>query len=142
MNRCVFCEIAAKQVDGDLTVYEDEYVFAQVSIHQKLGNHGHVLVIPKRHIENIYELDNDLNAPLMRAIRLLSVAVKETFSAEGIMVRQNNERAAGQDVFHLHFHVVPRYKKDGFERKQYFELPLDERHKIAEQLKAVLSNLE
>ncbi len=142
MNRCIFCEIAAKQVDGDLTVYEDDYVFSQVSLHQKLGNHGHVLVIPKRHIENIYDLSDELNAPLMRAIRLLSVAVKEVFSAEGIMVRQNNEKAAGQDVFHLHFHVVPRYDNDHFETKRYFELSLDDRRKIVGQLKEAILDAE
>ncbi len=135
MKRCVFCEIAAKQVDRDLTVYEDDYVFAQVSLHQKMGNHGHVLVIPKRHVENIYELSDELNAPLMKAIRTVSIAVKNAFSAEGVMIRQNNERAAGQDVFHLHFHVIPRFKNDGFESKQYFELPIDERRKIAAKLK-------
>ena len=109
---CIFCEIAAKRSDPDLTVFEDERVFAQVSLHQKAGNHGHVLVIPQQHVRDIYELPADLDAPLMAAVRLLARATKRAFSAEGIHVRQNNETAGGQDVFHLHVHVVPRYDGD------------------------------
>jgi diadenosine tetraphosphate (Ap4A) HIT family hydrolase len=143
MSKCVFCEIVAKRMDPELIVFEDEQVIAQISLDQKPGNYGHALVMPKKHIQNIYELSEELNAPLMSALRVLSRAVKRAFSAEGIHIRQNNEPAAGQDVFHLHFHVIPRYQGDAFETKKYERLPLQKRKELAEQLKlAVQSELQ
>jgi histidine triad (HIT) family protein len=139
MKKCVFCEISAKRMDTELTVFEDEHVIAHMSLLQKPGNHGHVLVMPRKHIQNIYELSKELNAPLMSALRLLSSATRKAFSAEGIHIRQNNESAAGQDVFHLHFHVIPRYREDDFETRQYEKLPLQTRRELAEKLKAAVS---
>jgi histidine triad (HIT) family protein len=138
MIKCVFCEIVAKRIDPELTVFEDEQVIAQVSLGQKPGNHGHVLIIPKKHIQNIYEVSEELDAPLMSALRLLSCATKKAFSAEGIHIRQNNEPAAGQDVFHLHFHVIPRYQGDDFETKKYERLPFQKRKEQSERLKSVV----
>jgi histidine triad (HIT) family protein len=138
MIKCVFCEIVAKRIDPELTVFEDEQVIAQVSLGQKPGNHGHVLIIPKKHIQNIYEVSEELDAPLMSALRLLSCATKKAFSAEGIHIRQNNEPAAGQDVFHLHFHVIPRYQGDDFEMNKYESLPFQKRKEQSERLKSVV----
>ena len=140
MNKCVFCEIVAKRIDPELTVFEDQQVIAQISLGQKPGNHGHVLVIPKKHVQNIYELSDELNAPLMSALRLLARAIKKAFSAEGIHIRQNNEPASGQDVFHLHFHVIPRYQEDDFENKKYEKLPLHRRRELAEKLKPAIQS--
>ncbi len=132
---CVFCAICAKQIDTELTVFENEHVIAQVSLLQKPRNQGHVLVMPRKHLQNIYELSAELNAPLMSALQLLSGAVKKAFSAEGVHIRQNNESAAGQDVFHLHFHVIPRYHEDNFEAEKYEKLSFRVRQEIAERLK-------
>ena len=139
MTNCIFCDLAAKKRDPELTVFEDEYVFAQISLRQKPGNYGHVLVIPKRHVKNIYELPPDLDAPLMAALRLLSRAAKSAFAAEGIHIRQNNEPAAGQDVFHLHFHVIPRHSGDNFDARGYEVAPIEARRDMAEKLKTALS---
>ena len=138
MKECVFCEIVAGRMDPELTVFEDEHVIAQMSLGQKPGNHGHVLVMPRRHVQNIYELPEELNAPLMSALRLLSRATKKAFSTGGINIRQNNEPAAGQDVFHLHFHVIPRYREDAFETRTYEKLPLQIRKELAEKLKTAI----
>jgi histidine triad (HIT) family protein len=117
MTDCVFCKIAARDFDAtDLTVFDDGKIFVLVSLYQKRGNHGHVLVIPKAHIQNIYGLPNDLAAPLMAAISMTATAVKTAFSADGIQIRRNNEPAAGQDVFHLHFHVIPWERSPGLPR--------------------------
>jgi len=140
MSSCVFCEIVAKRIDPELTVFENEQVIGQVSLLQKTGNHGHVLVIPKRHIQNIYELSEDLDAPLMSALRLVSRSTKKAFFAEGIHIRQNNETAAGQDVFHVHFHVIPRFQGDAFETKRYEKLDLAKRKELAERLKSAIQS--
>ena len=131
MAHCIFCEIIAKRTDPDLTIFENDQVIALVSLRQKPSNHGHALVISKRHIETIYELPEDLNAPLVSALRSLARATKKAFSTDGIQIRQNNEPAANQDVFHLHFHIVPRYLSDAFEAKTYEILPLQTRRALA-----------
>jgi hypothetical protein len=65
MKSCIFCQIAAGHpLHSALTVFENEHVFVQVSLSQKRGNQGHALVIPKRHIRNIYELPEELDALL------------------------------------------------------------------------------
>ena len=138
MKKCVFCQITAKQIDPELTVFENEDVIAQVCLAHKPKNHGHILVIPKKHIQNIYDLPEKLGAPLMSTLRLLSRSVKKAFFADGIHIRQNNEPASGQDVFHLHFHVIPRYYKDDFENEHYEQLPLQRRTELAESLKIAI----
>lgn len=141
MDKCIFCEIVAKRMEPELTVFENDYVIAQVSLHQKLGHEGHVLIIPKKHVQDIYALPEDLDAPLMSALRLLARVVKKAFLAEGIHIRQNNEGAGGQDVFHLHFHVIPRYQDDDFEMKAYERLPFQKRKALAEKLKLAVQGL-
>ena len=138
MRDCVFCCIASGSIDPELTVYEDEHVFVQISLHQKLHNRGHVLVIPKNHVTDLFESPRILDEPLLSALRLTSIAVKKAFSADGIQVRQNNGAAAGQDVFHLHFHVIPRYNGDDFEDRDYEILSFGERIALADNLKSYL----
>lgn len=133
---CVFCRIANGEVDRELTVFENKHVFIQMSLHQKAANRGHVLVIPKQHVADVFEVDHQLDAPLLAAVRAASRAVKKAFSADGIQVRQNNGAAAGQDVHHLHFHVIPRYHGDAFETMEYQVVPLEERAMQAEKLKS------
>jgi len=138
MSDCVFCCIANGSIDPELRVYEDEYVFVQISLHQKPHNRGHVLVIPKNHVTDLFESPRILDAPLLSALRLTSNAVKKAFSADGIQVRQNNGASAGQDVFHLHFHVIPRYDGDDFEDQDYEILSYGDRIALADKLKSYL----
>lgn len=138
MTHCVFCEIAAKRLDPDLIVFEDEHALGVVALQQKSRNHGHLIVVPKRHTKDIYDLAPDLHAPLLSAVQRLARAAKRAFAAEGIHIRQNNERAAGQDVLHLHFHVIPRYADDGFEAAKYERLALDVRRELANRVRSLL----
>ncbi len=140
MNKCLCCDMVAKRLDPECTVFEDEHVIAHVPLHQKPGNYGHVSIISKKHIQDIYELPEELNAPLMAALRLLSRATKKAFSAEGIHIRQNNEPAAGQTVFHLHFHIIPRYQGDEFDAKKYERLPLQKRKELSERLRVAVQS--
>jgi diadenosine tetraphosphate (Ap4A) HIT family hydrolase len=73
-----------------------------------------MLVVPIRHVAQIYEIDGDLAGPLMTTLARVSAAVRTVCAADGVSVRQNNGRHGGQDVFHVHFHVVPRFAGDGF----------------------------
>jgi diadenosine tetraphosphate (Ap4A) HIT family hydrolase len=73
-----------------------------------------MLVVPIRHVAQIYEVDGDLAGPLMTTLVRVAAAVKAVCSADGVSIRQNNGHHGGQDVFHIHFHVVPRFAGDGF----------------------------
>jgi diadenosine tetraphosphate (Ap4A) HIT family hydrolase len=65
-------------------------------------------------VAHIYEVDDDLAGPLMTTLARVSAAVKTVCSADGVSIRQNNGRHGGQDVFHVHFHVIPRFAGDRF----------------------------
>jgi histidine triad (HIT) family protein len=73
-----------------------------------------MLVVPVRHVAQIYEVDGELAGPLVVTVARVAAAVKSAFKAGGVSIRQNNERHGGQDVFHVHFHVIPRFAGDGF----------------------------
>jgi histidine triad (HIT) family protein len=106
-DSCIFCRIAQKQVPASF-VYEDEKVIAFLDI--KPLNEGHTLVIPKSHYASIFEIPVDLIAHLHGVTKRIALAVKKATNADGISISQQNGKAAGQEIFHLHIHVIPRYE--------------------------------
>ena len=109
MDHCIFCKI----INGDIPsvkLYEDDNVLAFLDISQTTK--GHTLVIPKQHIENIYNLDEVNAMNVFRFIPRLAKAITKSFDASGINVVNNNNEIAGQTVFHYHIHLVPRYSND------------------------------
>jgi histidine triad (HIT) family protein len=110
MADCVFCRIVAGQIPST-RVYEDEQVLAFMDIGQV--NPGHVLVAAKPHVENIYGLDDALAGAMFRACARVAKAVQMAFAPPGLSVYQANGLPAGQTVFHLHVHLVPRWDGDG-----------------------------
>jgi histidine triad (HIT) family protein len=106
-NSCVFCKIVRKQAPASV-IYEDESVMAFLDIRPL--NMGHTLVIPKEHCETIYEIPDELIGRIHKIVKRTALAIKRATEADGITVIQQNERAAGQEIFHLHVHVVPRYE--------------------------------
>lgn len=87
-------------------VYEDDAAFAFMDVMPQAN--GHVLVIPKAPSRNILDADPAVLAGLMPVVQKVAVAVKNAFDADGITIIQFNEPAAGQTVYHLHFHIIPR----------------------------------
>jgi len=118
VNSCVFCKIARKQAPASF-VYEDENVMAVLDIRPL--NEGHTLVIPKEHHETIFEIPEKQIAYLYRIVKRTAVAVQKATEADGISVFQQNGKAAGQQIFHLHVHVVPRY--EGQKLPRFGEIP-------------------
>jgi histidine triad (HIT) family protein len=105
---CVFCGI----VDGSIpahVVWQDRRAIAFLDTRPVFP--GHTLIVPKRHIETLSELPDDLVVPLFAAARLLSAAVPAAMGSDGSFVAMNNR--VSQSVPHLHVHVVPRRFKDG-----------------------------
>lgn len=110
MPDCVFCEIVQGTKPASV-VYEDDATLAFMNLGQ--ANPGHVLVIPKRHFENIYELDAETAGRLFQTTVTVARAVRDCFRADGLNVWQSNGRAGGQSVFHVHIHIFPRRWGDG-----------------------------
>ncbi|YBV97453.1 HIT family protein [Phyllobacteriaceae bacterium JZ32] len=103
--------IFAKILRGEIPstrVYEDAHVIAFMDVMPQ--GEGHTLVVPKAPSRNLLDAAPDTLGPLMAAVQKIAVAVKKAFAADGITVMQFNEPAAGQSVFHLHFHVIPRFE--------------------------------
>ncbi len=107
---CIFCAIVAGRRPAE-KLYEDERVLAFLDINPV--NTGHTLVIPKEHVRDITGLSDEDAAAVMKATAHLARAVKAAVQPEGINLLQSNERAAGQVVFHLHVHIIPRWIGDG-----------------------------
>jgi len=101
--------IFAKILRGEIPchkVYEDEHTLAFMDVMPQAD--GHTLVIPKMPSRNLLDADPKALGALMASVQKVAAAAKQAFGAEGILVQQFNEPAAGQTVFHLHFHVLPR----------------------------------
>jgi histidine triad (HIT) family protein len=105
---CLFCRIVSGEVPA-IIVYEDENSLAFLD-HRPLF-HGHTLLVPRKHVETLGELQAALVGPFFKAAQLLARAVEPALGAEGTFVAMNNR--VSQSVPHLHVHVVPRRKKDG-----------------------------
>ncbi|SER85459.1 histidine triad (HIT) family protein [Gracilibacillus ureilyticus] len=114
-NDCIFCKIIAGDIPS-AKVYEDDHVYAFLDISQITK--GHTLIISKTHSKDIYETDDETAAKLFSRVPKIARALKESFQPNGINILNNNEAPAGQSVFHLHLHIIPRYgKEDGFGTK-------------------------
>jgi len=111
---CVFCRILRGESTPGVIAYRDSQTAVFPSRGQQPLNRGHMLVVPIRHVAHIYDVDHYLAGPLMATLVRVAAAVKAVCSADGVSIRQNNERHGGQDVFHVHFHVVPRFAGDEF----------------------------
>lgn len=112
---CLFCKIVAGDIPA-AKVYEDEHVLAFMDISQVTT--GHTLIIPKVHTKDIYDTPEDVASELFKRVPKIASAIKKAFNPAGINLLNNNEAPAGQSVFHLHIHLIPRYKDgDGFDLK-------------------------
>ena len=103
--------IFAKIVRGEapcFKVYEDDKTLAFMDIMPQVE--GHTLVIPKEHAESIFDLSPDGAAALIKTTKKIAAAVQEVTKAPGILLAQLNGAAAGQTVFHIHFHIMPRFQ--------------------------------
>ena len=136
MQDCIFCKIVAGKIPA-AKVYEDKNVLAFLDIEPV--NNGHTLVIPKKHYETILDIPEDLLQKVIVAVKKVARAVKQGVNADGINIGQSNFRAGGQEVFHIHFHIMPRFEDDGLKHwpgKKYEE---EEMEKIAERIRNQLN---
>ncbi len=102
----VFARIVRGEVPAH-KVFEDEHTLAFMDVMPQAD--GHTLVIPKAEAENLFDLPQESLATTILTTQRVARAVKKAFDAPGIMIAQLNGPGAGQSVFHIHFHIVPRY---------------------------------
>lgn len=108
---CIFCDIINKKANAEI-LFENERVISFLDI--RPVNYGHTLVIPKTHYENFLVLPEDKLSELIKVTKDISGAIVKSLSPEGFNIVTNNGTAAGQSVFHFHFHIIPRFKDDDF----------------------------
>ena len=131
----IFAKILRGEVPS-VKIYEDDKTLAFMDVMPQAD--GHTLVIPKEPAENIFELSPEGAAAMVRTTQKVAKAVKKGLEAPGVMIFQLNGKPAGQSVFHVHFHIVPR--SGGVDLKLHargMESP-DKLRAIAEKIKAAL----
>jgi diadenosine tetraphosphate (Ap4A) HIT family hydrolase len=141
MTDCIFCRIVQGQAPASV-VYDDERVLAFMDI--RPVNPGHLLVVPKSHAAGLSELDPEIGAHLFKVAMRLAAALRNSgVKCEGVNFFLADGKAAFQEVFHVHLHVIPRYAGDGLAFKfgpDYYRQPsraaLDN---IAAQIRTVLT---
>ena len=109
MDNCIFCKIISGEIPSAV-IFEDEEFKAILD--RFPGNIGHVLVLPKQHYSNIFDIDEDVAGRLFRLATKIAKNMKEVLGFEAMNVVQNNGSLAGQTVHHFHLHLIPRYEND------------------------------
>ena len=132
----VFAKILRGEMPS-IALYDDEMTYAFMDVMPQAP--GHCLVIPKFPAENLFDLDADYAAAMARTVKKLAPAVKKAMDAPGIMIAQLNGAEAGQTVFHIHTHIIPRW--DGIDLKLHARemAGMDELKAQAEKIKAALN---
>lgn len=136
MEDTIFMKIVRREVPADI-VYEDDDTLAFLDIHPNAP--GHTLVIPKKPFRNIFDIDQESFAAVMETVRKIAPAVRDAVGASGVHINSNHEPEAGQEVLHLHMHIIPRHDRSDFEfpwpKLPYAE---GETEKVADKIRAGL----
>ncbi|MHA1963362.1 MAG: HIT family protein [Candidatus Thorarchaeota archaeon] len=110
-ENCIFCKIIRGEMPSSV-IFEDEQSIAFMDVFPL--NEGHCLLIPKKHYVNMFDVDPDVIAHLAKNLADLTKRVQKATGAEGVLNIVANGEGAGQDVFHLHLHAIPRNKSSQF----------------------------
>lgn len=114
---CPLCQIAKGEStergnqEGSV-IFRDDTLTAFVAGKWWRSNPAHVIIVSNRHIENIYDMPEDIGSQIFALGKRVSLALKKAYECDGVSTRQHNEPAGNQDVWHFHLHVFPRYKGD------------------------------
>ena len=106
---CIFCRIISGEIPST-TIYENSKFKVIMDIAP--ANKGHVLILPKEHYDNIYDIDTATAGELFELAAMTARALKSVLDCDGMNILQNNGPVAGQTVFHFHMHIIPRYEGD------------------------------
>jgi histidine triad (HIT) family protein len=134
---CIFCQISNNLAPASF-VYEDEQTFGILSLDQP--NPYKVLIIPRAHVESVYDLSEKQAADIFQTTVKVARAIREASSCEGLNLVQSNGRVAGQDVFHFHLHLIPRFKNDDIALK--WQAKRKDRNELNQMAKEIILKIE
>jgi len=138
---CPFCSLVKgndgveSQLKSPDIIFQTDDVTAFMALRKYPNNQGHVLVVPNEHFENIYDLPLELSVKIHALSRDVALAMKSEYHCDGIMLRQNNEPAGDQSIWHYHVHIIPRYDNDDFYNTQRVPFEADECAQYANKLR-------
>ena len=112
MENCVFCKIISGEFSSR-KIYEDDFTLAFLDISKDVD--GHILVVPKKHVKNILDCDNETLSRVFDTVKKVSNHLVKNCGYDGVNLLNANDESAGQTVFHLHIHIIPRKKEDGLD---------------------------
>lgn len=137
---CPFCNLlAGRETEYNSkrdVIFENDDVLAFISPKWWVNNPGNVIVVPKLHVENIYDISDDLLSKVQIVAKQISVAMKKVYKCDGVSLRQHNEHAGNQDAWHYHLHIFPRWENDDLylNHKNKKFVPVEEREVYAKKL--------
>jgi histidine triad (HIT) family protein len=138
MDPCIFCEIIAGEKPS-VKLYEDEKTIAILDIFPIAP--AHTLIIPKNHSETLYDITVEDASAVGATVSRVTKVVKQVLNCDGVNVYQGNEKAAMQEIMHVHFHVIPRFENDEIvlmaRREQLTEDP-----EVTEKLRQAFNDLK
>lgn len=137
---CPLCNfVAGNETDYNSKkdiVFEDSDVLAFISPKWWVNNPGNVIIIPKKHVEHIYDIEDELLSKVQIVGKKIAIAMKEVYQSDGVSFRQHNEQAGNQDVLHYHLHLFPRWEGDelylNYKNKEF--IPQEKREVYARKL--------
>ncbi len=106
-DNCIFCKIIGGEIPSN-TIYEDEEF--KVILDISPATRGHALILPKKHVANLYEIPDETAGNVLKLAKKLAIHMTNVLHCDGFNLLQNNNEVAGQTVFHFHMHLIPRYK--------------------------------
>ncbi len=118
MENCIFCKIAKGEIDS-AKVFENEDIFAFLDVNPLTK--GHCLVIPKKHFENIFDIDKNILKEIIATAKDISEKMQKSLAASGVNLANASGESAEQGVFHFHLHIIPRYENDGLEMNKWWQ---------------------
>ena len=146
--QCPLCSVIAGEDNEDPwtkqsdVVYRDADTIAWINTKWWGAIDGNVVVIPTRHVENIFDLPDELAASIHSLARRVAIAMMETYECSGISTRQHNGPDGNQDVWHYHLHVFPRFDRHDLYGQRARLVSVDERRPYAERLTAWFDNVK
>ena len=112
MENCVFCKIISGEFSSR-KIFEDEFTMSFLDISKDVD--GHILVVPKKHVKNILDCDNETLSRVMETVKKVSNHLVENCGYEGVNLLNASDESAGQTVPHFHIHIIPRKSDDGLD---------------------------
>ncbi|KXB06635.1 hypothetical protein AKJ51_03315 [candidate division MSBL1 archaeon SCGC-AAA382A20] len=110
MEECIFCKIAQDKIDSE-KIYENENTVSFLDINPRAP--GHSLVIPKKHVKNLINLDDEIVSELFKVTKKVEKLLKSSIEPDAFTIGINEGEEAGQEISHLHVNIIPRFKRDG-----------------------------